>query len=60
MLVLAFAPLPQKLLSFLKDKHTSDQLTKGISHLDSIKEKISQTYENPEAELIKKGNTPGY
>ena len=51
---LLFAPLPQKLLSFLKDKHTSDQLTKGISHLDSIKEKISQTYENPEAELIKK------
>ena len=51
---LLFAPLPQKLLSFLKDKHTCDQLTKGISHLDSIKEKISQTYENPEAELIKK------
>ena len=51
---LLFAPLPQKLLSFLKDKHTSDQLTKGISQLDSIKEKISQTYENPEAALIKK------
>ena len=51
---LLFAPLPQKLFSFLKDKHTCHQLTDGISHLDSIKEKISQTYEHPEAELFKK------
>ncbi len=51
---LLFAPLREKLISFLKEKHKVSQLQDGIDHLQSVKNTLSSNYTEKHSSLVAK------
>ena len=49
---LLFAPLPEKLLSFLTQNHQAKQLEQGMEHLQSLKDSVSNSTSNIQAAMV--------